>query len=296
MARMEAEGRLAVSDKERQLMAETKARRLAESKAKMIAAQLPGNRPKTEPYDAGSDVLGSMKGKKIADVFHRIINRQVAIGFLALFEHDGPSEYVPAAFHEALQGAKARGARGRAAKTQAAMQYQNDMVEQVARLEREVAERGRDLIDCEKQLLDREREVGYLRQELESVRGKLALALRGDTEAVLMQLSPRLAGEVASPASRSEVPRSPASGSGKHVHFPEDDGDWSGVNSTLARLSRARQVIRGHLPEDSNPEADEGSPGSRGKKGTLLQQAQLERQLLELQEYLNKVKIDLPKP
>mmetsp|Transcript_18022 Transcript_18022/g.29305 ORF Transcript_18022/g.29305 Transcript_18022/m.29305 type:complete len:237 (-) Transcript_18022:211-921(-) len=236
-----------------------------------------------------------MKGKKISDVFHRILNRQLAIGFLALFEFDGPSEYVPPAFHDALQSAKARGARGRAAKTQAAMQYQNDMVEQVARLEREVAERGRDLIEAERQLLDREREVGYLRQELESMRGKLALALRGDTEAVLMQLSPRLAAEVGSPTSpsRSEVPRSPASTSGKQVRLPDDDGDWSGVNSTLARLSRARQVIRGHLPEDDTPAADEGN---KAKKGTLLQQAQLERQLLELQEYLNKVKVDLPKP
>merc|ERR1719183_1226397 len=99
-----------------------------------------------------------MRGMKLADILHRMIKQQLAVGFLAFFEFDGPTEFAPPGFREALESAKAKGARGRAAREQAAMKHENEMMGHIATLEHEVATRGRELIDMEKELFAREQE------------------------------------------------------------------------------------------------------------------------------------------
>jgi len=96
VTQIEAKAALELQEVQKHLSAESKARRLAETKAKMATGASGARKG-----DEESNPLGSVKSQKLSAGLKRIVNRRLTYGFLALMENEGADEFVPAGLHEA---------------------------------------------------------------------------------------------------------------------------------------------------------------------------------------------------
>merc|ERR1719440_1073178 len=105
---MEVKAENTLKEIQKQLSAEQKTRRMAETKAKIAiqgAAARKSVAVEKEIEEDPLQSLGSVKSKKLSDSLRRIVNRKLTTGILALLENEGPCEYVPPGFHERLEEA-----------------------------------------------------------------------------------------------------------------------------------------------------------------------------------------------